>query len=181
MMAQFVGFSPDVEVNGETVYAIVDGMGTFRSVAFAILAENGIDDPRPGAWFPQQYWLNAFKKIAEKLGENTLYNIGLKIPTNAQFPTEIETIHDALQAIDVAYHLNHRNGEIGEYCYQNNGEHSAKMICRNPYPCAFDRGIIAAMANRFKPKGATMIYVKHDDNSPCRVAGAESCTYNVTW
>jgi hypothetical protein len=180
-MAQFIGYAPGVEVNGETVYAIVDGMGAFRSVALAILAENGIVDPQPGLWYPQQSWLNAFKKISEKLGANTLFNIGLKIPLNAQFPAEITTIEKALQAIDVAYHLNHRNGEIGEYRYQANGSKAAKMICRNPYPCAFDRGIIAAMANRFKPKTSALISIKHDDVGPCREKGEELCTYNVTW
>jgi hypothetical protein len=180
-MAQFIALSPDVEVNGETVYAVVDGMGTFKSVALEILAENGIVDPQPGVWYPQQKWLNAFRKISAVLGANTLFNIGLKIPENANFPPEIQTIEQALKAIDVAYHMNHRNGEIGEYRYQCIGHKSAKMICPNPYPCAFDRGIITSMAKRFKPKDSTMVSVAHDDSAPCRVGGAESCTYIVTW
>ncbi len=180
-MAQFVAFSPEVEVNGETVYAVVDGMGTFKSVALGILADNGIVDPKPGAWYPQQNWLDAFEKISDALGPNTLFNIGLKIPENAIFPPEIETIEQALQAIDVAYHINHRGGEIGEYRYQCIGLKSAKMICPNPYPCAFDRGIITAMAKRFKPKDCAMVNVTHDDSACCRMEGAESCTYLVTW
>jgi hypothetical protein len=180
-MTQFVAYSPNVEVNGETVYAIVDGMGTFKSVALEILAENGIVDPQPGVWYPQQNWLNAFKKISDFLGPNTLFNIGLKIPENANFPPEIQTIEQALVAIDVAYHMNHRNGEIGEYKYQSNGGRAAKMICPNPYPCAFDRGIITAMAKRFKPRDTKMVRVKHDDSALCRMDGAESCTYIVTW
>jgi hypothetical protein len=180
-MAEFVAVSPNVEVNGETVYAIVDGMGAFQSIAWQILAENGIVDPQPGAWYPQQRWLGAFKKISEALGPSTLFNIGLKIPKNAIFPSEIVTIEDALRAIDVAYHMNHRGGEIGDYRYQENGLKSAKMICRNPYPCAFDRGIITAVAKRFKPHNAPMVSVSHDDSAPCREGGAESCTYLVTW
>jgi hypothetical protein len=180
-MAQFVALSPDVEVNGETVYAVVDGMGAFRSVALEILAENGIADPQPGVWYSQQHWLNAFKKISASLGPNTLFNIGQKIPENAIFPKEIDTIEHALQSIDIAYHANHRNGDIGEYRYQGHGLKTAKIICTNPYPCAFDRGIIAAMANRFKPKETRMVHVKHDDSAPCRLKGQESCTYIVTW
>ena len=180
-MAQFVASSPNVEVNGETVYAVVDGMGTFKSIALEILAENGIVDPKPGTWFPQQKWLDAFKKISDVLGPNTLFNIGFKIPKNAKFPAEIDTIERALQAIDVAYHMNHRNGDIGEYRYQSNGPKSVKMVCPNPYPCAFDRGIITAMAKRFKPKDSGMVNVKHDDSAPCRVKGGDSCTYIVTW
>lgn len=180
-MAQFVALSPDVEVNGESVYAIVDGLGTFQSVAWQILAEHGIVDPEPGCWYPQQQFLGAFKKISDALGPNTLFNIGLKIPKNANFPAEIRTLEDGLRAIDVAYHMNHRGGEIGEYQFQENGLKSAKMICRNPYPCAFDRGIITAVGKRYKPNDAPMVSVSHDDSAPCRTDGAESCTYIVTW
>jgi hypothetical protein len=180
-MAQFVALSPDVEVKGESVYALVDGLGTFQSIAWQILAESGIVDPQPGCWYPQQQFLGAFAKISEALGPNTLFNIGLKIPNNAVFPSGIVTLKDALRAIDVAYHANHRGGEIGEYRYQENGLKSAKMVCRNPYPCAFDRGVITAVAKRFKPHDVPMVSVSHDDSAPCRVGGAESCTYIVTW
>ena len=84
-MAQFKAMAPDVEVNGETVLSVVDGVGAFKSAAHRILSNNGIADPQPGQWYPQQSWLSAFKEIAETTGENTLYTIGLKIPENAAF------------------------------------------------------------------------------------------------
>jgi hypothetical protein len=115
------------------------------------------------------------------LGQNTLFSIGMKIPENANFPPEIESLEKALQSIDVAYHMNHRNGEIGHYRYESVGPKSVKMVCQNPYPCAFDRGIITAMAKRFKPKDSIMVNVMHDDSAPCRVKGGASCTYNVRW
>jgi hypothetical protein len=180
-MAQFVGFSRSAEVNGETVYAIVDGMGAFKSKALEVLAKNGIHDPKPGAWFAQQNWLDAFRAISESLGKNTLNVIGKKIPQNANFPPDIDTIEKALQAIDAAYHMNHRNGEIGKYQFASTGPKSAKMVCRNPYPCAFDRGIIEAMSQRFKPKTSISVSVKHDDSCPCREKGGDSCTYLVEW
>lgn len=47
-MAMFVAMTPNAEVNGETVYSIVDGMGAFKSAALKILEKNGIKDPKPG-------------------------------------------------------------------------------------------------------------------------------------
>ena len=179
-MAQFQSFSPGVEVNGETVLSIVDGMGVFKRSAYHILAENGIDNPRPGEFYSQQAWLDAFRQISEKIGVNTLYAIGQKIPENAQFPPEIDSIEKGLASIDVAYHMNHRNGEIGHYHYQQLTENEACFICNNPYPCDFDRGIIEAVADKFKPEGA-IVTVVHDNNAPCRKQGGESCTYRVKW
>lgn len=179
-MAQFKAYSPNVEVNGQTVLSIVDGMGSFTMSANQILSQNGIINPTPGQWYSQQNWLNAFKEISEKLGPKTLLSIGKKIPENADFPPQIDDIEKALSAIDVAYHMNHRNGEIGHYHYSKTGPNNAKLVCNNPYPCEFDRGIILAMAQRFATDGAH-VSVVHDENQPCRKKGDESCTYLVTW
>lgn len=179
-MAQFRAYAQGVEVNGETVLAIVDGMGSFKDMAVKVLTDCGIPNPKPGQWYPQQAWLDAFKKIADTIGSNTLYSIGKKIPENAKFPPQINSIDKALSAIDVAYHMNHRGGEIGSYTCQKAGERAIKMVCPNPYPCDFDRGIIEAMALKFKPEKSVLI-VRHDDSAACRKKGANSCTYNVTW
>ena len=181
-MAQFKAISPKVEVNGETVLSVLDGLGVLKEAATAMLTKQGIVNPTPGKWYPQQAWLNAFKEIAERLGDKALYNIGLAIPENAKFPAEIDSLGKALPAIDVAYHMNHRNGDIGEYKFGRTGERSVEMCCKNPYPCAFDRGIIAAFCNRFLPKGSSVkATVAHDESAPCRKKGADSCTYRVTW
>jgi hypothetical protein len=179
-MAQFKAFSDGVEVNGETVLSIVDGMGAMRYMAMQILKQAGIDDPKPGQWYRQQAWLDSFKKISESVGANTLMQIGQKIPENAKFPPQIDTVEKALGAIDVAYHMNHRGGEIGIYGYSSDGPNKATLVCNNPYPCDFDRGIIMAMARRFSPKGASVAVV-HDDTAACRRKGGESCTYHVSW
>ncbi len=54
-------------------------MELFRNNALSILKQNGINDPKPGMWYKQQDWLNAFKDIASKVGASTLNNIGRKI------------------------------------------------------------------------------------------------------
>ena len=41
-MAQFKAYSGNVEVNGETVLSVVDGMGAMKSMALTILEKNGI-------------------------------------------------------------------------------------------------------------------------------------------
>jgi hypothetical protein len=175
-MAQFVAFQSGVEVNGETVLSVVNG-SPIKDMALAILGRHGINNPKPGEWYSQQAWLDSFREISEKIGDGTLKTIGLAIPQNAIFPPEINNTHAALASIDVAYHMNHRRGEIGNYNYENTGEKSAKMVCRNPYPCPFDMGIIIAIARKFS-LGAR---VEHDAKQPCRKKGADSCTYNVMW
>jgi hypothetical protein len=179
-MQPFEAASPSVEVNGETVLSFVAGLGTFSDRANRILANHGLENPQPGSWYKQQSWLNAFKEISQTLGPNSLYKIGMAIPEKAKFPPQITSIPQALSAIDVAYRMNHRGGEIGEYRYEETGSSSARMVCRNPYPSDFDRGIIQAMANRFKPEGS-FVDVVLDAAKPSRKNGGDSCTYTITW
>ena len=179
-MAQFVAYNEKVEVNGAAVVSIVEGMGTFRGLAVSILEKHGIIDPVPGSWHSQQAWLDAFREIALKIGDKTLYQIGRKIPENALWPPDVDSVEKGLASIDMAYHMNHRNGPIGKYGFEKTGEGSARMVCNNPYPCEFDRGIISAVVDKFKIPG-TVSKVTHDDSQPCRSKGENSCTYLVTW
>lgn len=179
-MAQFKAFAPGVEVNGQTVSSIIGGMGIFEESALKILAENGIPEPQPDQWYSQQAWLDAFKTIAETIGPATLRQIGIKIPERAKWPSNIDSIEHALASIDVAYHMNHRGGEIGHYDFRPMGPRSAEIVCSNPYPCEFDRGLIQAVARKFAPAGVIVI-VDHDNSQSCRNNGAHACTYLISW
>jgi hypothetical protein len=191
-MTQFVAFRPDVEVVGSVVLSVVDGMGEFTRKALKILAQHGIKNPEPELWYPQQNWLDAFKTISEKIGPLTLFAIGKRIPEHAEWPPGIETIEQALAGTDATYHLSHRlNGKvmydpatgemmegIGHYRFTGmTGPTSAEMVCDNPYPSEFDRGIITALCRKFKAG----LEVRLDPSKPTRTQGADSCTYLIEW
>lgn len=193
-MAQYVALSDKVEVLGQTVLSIANGLGSMKEAGVKILADNGLINIQPDGWYSQQKWLNAFKQIAEKIGSGTLFLIGKSIPDNAVFPPEIDSIVKALSAIDVAYHMNHRiDGKvmfdpatgkkaegIGHYSFMQESERKGIMKCNNPYPSDFDRGIIEQMAKRFAPS-SSLVFVELDETSGSRKKGGETCTYRVRW
>ncbi len=193
-MAQFVAFDSRVEVNGDTVLSFINSMDEGQERRWGMLAHHGIE-PEPGQWYPQQAWLDAFRDIAETLGDMSLFVIGKAIVDNAEFPP-MENLQEALNAIDVAYHMNHRlHGEImynpetgektpgiGHYHLESfdRDNKRAIMVCDNPYPGRFDEGIIAQVARRFKPsfKNPT---VELDPDRESRARGGESCTFIIEW
>jgi hypothetical protein len=196
---QFKPFEPGIEVNGQTVYSVIDGLGKFKSMAKKYLLQVGIGEMVDNeyeidlnGWYSHDNWLKAFESIAKDIGDNTLFQIGLAIPRNAKFPPWVNNIENAIKSIDIAYHMNHRKDDkelfdpqtgkmtegIGHYGFELIQD--KKLIiseCKNPYPCKFDQGIITAMAKRFE----TNANVIHDDAKPCRKNGADSCTYIITW
>jgi hypothetical protein len=183
-MPEFTAFNSNVKVNKQTILAIVNGMGSigiFKKMAIDALKTNGIDLTQSQQWFSQQAWLDTFKHIAKEMGPQTLFQIGKKIPENAKFPPHINSLEEALNSIDVAYHLNHKDGEIGYYKSIIVDNRSAVMVCNNPYPCEFDRGIIEGMCQKFKSTKTVFFVVEHDDKQLCRQNGADSCTYFISW
>ncbi len=197
---QYRSFEPGIDINGQTVRVVVDGFRLLKELPSRILLRAGIGTPGPdglvvidpAAWYPQQVMLSSLERVASEMGRPNLFVIGLRIPEAARFPDAITDIHEAIAAIDVAYHMNHRKhgkpmfdpetGEmtegIGHYgCEPVAGRAMIVCRCHNPYPGEFDRGLLTAMARRFERAAE----VTHVDTEPCREHGADSCTYHITW
>jgi hypothetical protein len=67
---------------------------------------------------------------------------------------------------------------IGHYgCEPVPGKNEIVSVCDNPYPCAFNRGILTEMAFKFKPEAKII----HDDSQACLKNGADSCTFRIFW
>ncbi|NOU16972.1 MAG: hypothetical protein HOO91_05375 [Bacteroidales bacterium] len=193
-MAQFVAFDQNVEVNKVTIMSVVNSMEKGKETRISILEKNGISIEKK-EWYSQQSWLNAFKEIANTLGDMNLFLIGKAIIDSAKFPP-INNLEEALRSLDIAYHMNHRlNGKvmfdsqtgtktegIGHYRltdFNAAGKH-AVMVCDNPYPSKFDEGIITQLVRKFKTTAATES-IKLNLTKETRIKGGHSCTYNITW
>lgn len=183
-MAMYEAFGEDVEVNGETILTVVDDAlarfsETYRARAHEALAENGIGDPSPGEWYPQQAWLDALRTIADSLEPHLLDRLGGQLPDVADWPSGLAGVEAGLRSIDDAYRRNHRGGEIGSYRFEPVDEEAGTVTCRTPYPCAFDRGLVRAVAQRYAPVRAFVFVEERGDE--CRREGADACTYTVYW
>jgi hypothetical protein len=185
-VTEFKSFAADAEVLGDAIEAFVAGFPPELSkIGSGVLTAKGIDGFRRGEYYPLQSLLDAMKEIQDKFSSEMLFRIGEKIAANAVLPPGIDSLETCLASINTAYHMNHRRGEIGSYEYTYLGEvgglKRAKMTCPNPYPCAFDRGVIHGFAQRFKPSGAVDVIVRHDESQPCRRTGAHACAYLISW
>jgi hypothetical protein len=54
------------------------------------------------------------------------------------------------------------------------------VVCENPYPCEFDRGLVEAVAERARPPHSLRVRVEHAPGS-CRQHGERACVYAVRW
>jgi len=183
-MTPYEAFDRDVEVNGRTVLSVVEeGMGRFsdayRERAIDALAAEGIRDPSPEEWYPQQAWLDAFETIATDLQPHVLDRLGEQLPDVADWPVGSATVPAGLRGIDDAYRRNHRGGEIGEYRFERIDDRAGEVTCHTPYPCPFDRGLIRGVAKEHAPVDS-FVFIE-ETGSSCRREGGDACAYTVYW
>lgn len=160
----------NIEVSGSTVKSFIDGVGTLKkSKTKKILKRNGIVAPQDEKWYSLESWLNSLREIIQEFGGKIVYQIGKSIPRNAKFPEGINTLGRALNSINHAYHMNHRGGDIGFYKVERLDNNQARVICHNPYPCNFDKGVIISLTKMYRTlRSKNYAVVEHDDSKPCR-------------
>jgi predicted hydrocarbon binding protein len=176
-MPQYEPFDDGVEARGQTILSVVDAFpSALQGRAEAILAEHGIEDIDPDMWYPQENYLGSLEEIDDSMGTNTLNQIGKTIPKNAEWPPSVDTAFDAVESIDEAYQMNHRGGEIGYYSADKTDDKTIEVTCSNPYPCAFDRGLLEGVLKEFADTRTAITEV----GESCRSDGAGECVYHLT-
>lgn len=198
-MVQRYDFSK-VEIIGAALQSFFGGLGSFQSLADRILCELEYGSRREDGsyyfeadrWYPAGPNLEMFAMLKDKIGPNTLRQVGRSVPERAIFPPEVDSIEKGLASIDIAYHMNHgQNGRplfnpatgemqdlIGHYRMEaGSDEREIRIVSDTPYPSEMDEGIVAAMARRFEPGAGVTL----DPDAPSRLRGGSSCTYVVRW
>ncbi len=179
-MAQFKGFSPNVEIIGKTVFDTAKAFPNFlEDYVKHMLVRHNIDNPILQHWYPQKNILSFYKEINDGFGPNTLFDIGKNIAKQAKLPSGIDTLEKALKALNVAYQYIHRHGDIGFYKVHTHEKYKKTIVmqCKTPYPCALERGIITSTARKFKVSANVVL----DSEHPSRSDGADDSWYIISY
>lgn len=176
-MTEFQIFHPDNEAKGSAIMAALAALDDQQ--VKTVMQANGINAIDADTWYPQQLELDILKSINTDF--LNMVAVGMKIPEVAMFPPQIDSVHGALEVLDMAYRMNVRGPDIGEYVYERTGDRSATITCRNSYPSDLDYGIIYALVRRFRSADSKDLSVKRDDTIPNRTTGGDTCVYYVKW
>ena len=127
-------------------------------------------------WYSRQDWLDALKEMSSRFGDDTLIRIGMMVPEIVPLPEWVKDLDSAVKFGEKIYYMKHKkNGSImfdpnsgavlegiSHYSYSKNGnEYTLKSD--SPYPCAFVKGLLTAVAQKFEPNAIVI----HDDTTSC--------------
>jgi hypothetical protein len=189
----------DYQILGANMQIVMAGFGSFTMIASKFLLGEGIGTPDENMiaqfdsqkWYPVDRILRVFDRIQAEFGNFTLRQVGMHVNKYVPLPPHVVDIPSAFLSLDAGYHLNHAKsgvpmfnpatGEqvdgIGHYKINyTKGTTTLSAVSTSIYSCAFDEGMMVALAQRFKPTAI----VTHDKAS-CRARGGATCTYHVNW
>lgn len=170
-------YSPDATVSGGNILSMLAAMGPFRKRGEQILEEHGLREVTAEGWYPLAAYVSALRAIGEKMGPNTLFQIGRQIPNHVPLPPGLDTFEKVLASFGIAFDMNHRGAKPGAISFQLKSSRVASITTGTPYPCDFDRGVILGFFQhllRVRPQ------VEAVAGEPCKSRGGETCTYAVT-
>jgi|GEM_PF-2770141 len=145
-MAEYISFDPNVEVLGQSMMSVIAGMS---ASARPLLAKYGLDALEADKWYKLQPILDFYREVSQsKNAKLNLTSTGTKVPEKTIFPPEIDSIQKAFQSLDEAYHINHRNGDIGHYHTTIVNNRQIDVLAETPFPCDLDGGL-----ETFNPPG----------------------------
>jgi len=186
-----------IEVSGQSVAGTMRAFQQYKSMPNRFLISEGIGAAGPDGtvtvdperWYPLENWLRAFGRIGQEVGGAVLTQIGAGVMQNIEWPRGMTSVEGLVRFIDIGYHMHHRkNGRVmfdertgnvtpGIGTFEFKGEEKTRYLveCANPYPCAFDKGILIGALRRL----GTGTLAVHDTSNDCRTKGGKSCTYVV--
>jgi hypothetical protein len=163
----------NAEVSGGNILSMLAAMGPFRKRGEQILSEHGLHDVTVEGWYSLRDYVQSLASIAEKMGPNTLLQIGKQIPNHVPLPPGLDTVEKVLASFGIAFDMNHRGMPRNLIGYRLQNDREAEITSGTPYPCDFDRGVIQGF---FQTLLGARVLVTHDYDRGCKKKGNPTCT-----
>jgi hypothetical protein len=175
-------YKGDAKVLGQILKRILEGFGSYVDTFQEDLCKSlGVEKIgyTENDWYELSKFLNTLAEFQKRFGRDFIKNVGKGVFTNAPFPPGIDSVEKGMSMTNEAYYMNHQAspGEVGSYIWTQESDNKGVMFCDNPYPCAFDYGLLEGISQTFSPNA--MVF--HDNTKPCRQKGGDSCTFIVQW
>jgi hypothetical protein len=170
----------EVEVSGEAVNSFINGFPEFlEEIALDALYSNNLDAPVSGKWYNFNDCLKVLDQMGSKFGSDTLYAIGKQAMHCALIPENVKTLKEALDNLELAFDLNHRNMKICWVTLEKYdlGAKKVVLFMENPYPLEINRGILTSLAREHNPIPDIIPEVRIDEENSILSKGK----YIISW
>jgi hypothetical protein len=163
------------EYSGAALRSFILGLSDSKSIIDKLLAEAGVPDIDPAAWYEYEWAMQFFHKVEREIGRAALVEVGRKMIETAIYPPEIDSVAKLLPGLGYWFSLNARGPTVGTITCEFEDEHSATLDWSARGPCSICIGILEGACARYGVKPL----IEHGEG--CKDTGGPTCIYHVSW
>lgn len=163
------------EYSGAALRSFILGLAESEAIVNKLLADAGVADIDPNAWYDYDWAMQFFHKVENALGRGALIEVGRKMIETATYPPEIDSVQKLLPGLGYWFALNARGPEVGTITCSFEDDHSATLDWSARGPCSLCFGILEGACARYGVKPL----IEH--GGTCKAKGANTCIYHVSW
>src|SRR5262245_9262372 len=115
------------EYSGAALSSFVLGLAGKQHIVKRLLADAGLDEIDPKAWYDHALAMSFFRKIEAEIGRGTMLEVGRKMVEVAEYPPEINSLETLLHALGHWYAMHARGPDVGTITCDFEDEHSAVL------------------------------------------------------
>lgn len=184
-MPVYKSLDPATEIIGASILGSLNVMDV--EYIKPLLEKHGLGNIQPDVWYPLNMWLDFLSELSEYRGSMfDFVAIGIKIiektaeliptpPAMAALPFE-----QRMGMINQSYHMQYRNGNIGDLKIEPTGEKRLTITDTTASPSDLLYGILWASARLNLPPG-TQFTLRYDDALPIKEKGGTTTVMHLTW
>lgn len=170
---------PNLEARGETSLSFIENVRSEQIKP--ILEKYGLSHIEADKWYSAQNWLNVLNDLAQQPDfTSNLVAVGLKVAEKALIPPQVVTFDQLLTMFNMAYQMNHRNGEAGQIISEQVEERYFRVKLEDIYPDDMTYGILYGFAKRLLPQGMQFT-VKYEEGRLNRDRGGDETIIHIRW
>jgi len=131
--------------------AVAEMSGSFERFTWQILAEAGTGTVSERDWYAQETLLRVLANLQDTVGEQVVERVGRFLPELLDWPGDVTTLTDGLDALEEWYRTVHRDDAT--IAFTPTGPDGGALRLATPYPSGFEEGLVRGLVLRFATEG----------------------------
>ncbi len=181
-MPKFVT-NPQTKMLGSVVKSVLDSVQyeNYKHIVDPVFEKNGIKSIDPEKHYSAQVLLDMYKSMTEQPGAMfDFVAIGKNVAQNIDFGSDVQTISEAIHALNGLYQIMLINFDVSEeYEIEVISDNHLRVRDNNPYPHDMVFGYLHTLSNRFRLEG-TYPTIKREYDVPDNPDDG-GAIYDITW
>jgi hypothetical protein len=166
------------EYSGAALRSFIVGLSDHQAIIDKFLADAGVDEIDPDAWYDYDWAMGLYPKIEKEVGRAAIIKVGRSMVETAIYPPEMDSAKTILSNIGYWWSLNARGPDIGTISHEWEDDHTVILEATvRRCACTLQLGIFEGACTRY---GVTPL-IEHAPGSCIQQGTGPTCVYRVSW